>query len=85
MQVKQSFLLVCVLAVFLVAANSGCNNHDAIQNENVVPASAETIQPLLIGAKAPRITLLNADRKLFDLNAAMEKKPTVLVFYRGGW
>ncbi len=37
------------------------------------------------GAKVPILTLNAVDGKKYDLNAAVAKKPTVLIFYRGGW
>jgi len=50
------------------------------------PASSATaIRPLLIGAELPKLTLKTPDGGDFDLNAAVEAKPTVLIFYRGGW
>ena len=50
-----------------------------------IPKSAKGIRPLLIDAKAPRLVLSTADGAAFDVNAAIGEKPTVLVFFRGGW
>ena len=50
-----------------------------------VASSADTIRPLLIGAEVPQAALRAADGEAFDLVAAVKKKPTVLIFYRGGW
>jgi peroxiredoxin len=52
--------------------------------EGVAP-SAEEIRPLLIGARAPRPILRDKNDKEYDLGKAYSEKPTVLVFYRGGW
>ncbi len=49
------------------------------------PTSAEDIRPILIGAAVPKLTLTTMDGSPFDLNAAITEKPTVLIFYRGGW
>lgn len=49
------------------------------------PQKAEDISPLLYGEKIPAATLQNAFGEEFDLNRAVAEKPTVLVFYRGGW
>ncbi|WP_228409817.1 peroxiredoxin-like family protein [Chryseobacterium sp. T16E-39] len=51
----------------------------------VIPQKSEDISPLLIGEKIPVATLLDATGKSFDLNAAIAQKPTILIFYRGGW
>lgn len=55
------------------------------QNSDQVANSAQEIHPLLIGFAVPRLTLTKLDGHSFDLNAAMAEKPTVLIFYRGGW
>ncbi|ANI89593.1 antioxidant AhpC [Arachidicoccus ginsenosidimutans] len=50
-----------------------------------VPAKPEDISPLLDGEKIPMVNIPDAMGKNFDLNAAVAAKPTILVFYRGGW
>lgn len=50
-----------------------------------VPTQAEDICPIKIGSRLPRLTVETMDGKSFDLNAAIARKPTVLIFYRGGW
>ncbi len=47
--------------------------------------SADRIRPLLIGAEVPPLSLKTGDGAEFDLNAAIARKPTILIFYRGGW
>ena len=50
------------------------------------PASSPGgIRPLLVGAAVPKLELTATDGAPFDLNAALASKPTVLIFYRGGW
>lgn len=48
-------------------------------------ASAEEVSPLLIGANVPNLTLKPVKGEPFDLNAAIARQPTILIFYRGGW
>ena len=50
-----------------------------------IAASANEICPIKIGAKIPPLKLPAVDGNLFDVNAAFGQKPTVLIFYRGGW
>lgn len=50
-----------------------------------VPTDPGDIRPLLIGAKIPELTLKTVDGDPFDLNSAVSERPTLLVFYRGGW
>lgn len=48
-------------------------------------ATADAVKPALIGTQIPAVELRDVDGKPFDLQAALAKAPTVLVFYRGGW
>ncbi len=48
-------------------------------------ASAGDICPLLIGSPVPEVTVKTVAGESFDLNAAIGSKPTILIFYRGGW
>ncbi len=47
--------------------------------------TADAVTPALIGTQLPTVNLRDVDGKPFDLQAAVAKAPTVLVFYRGGW
>ncbi|OBX25230.1 peroxiredoxin [Gelidibacter algens] len=50
-----------------------------------IPANAEDISPLLIGETLPKAKLQDSKGNAFELNDILKTKPTVLVFYRGGW
>lgn len=57
-----------------------------VSNTNAqVPEKAEDISPLLIGEILPKANLVDADGKKILLKVVLAEKPTVLVFYRGGW
>ena len=43
------------------------------------------ISPLLIGEKIPNITLSDVSGKKINLLELASQKPSVIVFYRGGW
>jgi peroxiredoxin len=45
----------------------------------------EKINPITAGQVIPPISLKTLDGQQFDLNAFIAGKPTVLIFYRGGW
>jgi peroxiredoxin len=47
--------------------------------------SADNVTPLLIGQTAPNSTLQTVDGDPVSLKALTMQKPTVLIFYRGGW
>jgi len=50
-----------------------------------IPEKAEDISPLLIGETLPKASFQNTAGDFIDLSAILEERPTVLVFYRGGW
>jgi len=50
-----------------------------------VPKNAEDISPLLVGESIPDAMLLDYKGNQVALNSIIKNKPTVLVFYRGGW
>src|SRR5271170_7712211 len=50
-----------------------------------VAASAADVNPLAAGDNLPAVVLKTASGQPFDLKAEVAKKPTVLIFYRGGW
>lgn len=50
-----------------------------------IATSPETVRPLLNGMTVPAISVLDQAGKTVDLTATIKQKPTVLVFYRGGW
>lgn len=80
------FWLVGLLLVFGEAnASEDGSSAKAVDLAAGVAASAERIQPLRIGAKVSPLALQTPDGKAFNLSAAIEKKPAIVIFYRGGW
>ena len=75
MRLESRFL--CALGVLTLAGS--------LALAGPVAESAQQVQPLLIGAQMPDVTVKGADGKPFDLGAALAKQPTVLILYRGGW
>lgn len=66
------------------AATAGA--YDPAQMTYVPWKDASVIKPLPVGAKMPANRhVLTKEGKPFDLTAAVASKPTVLIFYRGGW
>ena len=65
--------------LFISLVFIGCTNQLSI------PLVAEDISPILIGEKLPNANFQNAEGKSVQLKTLLEEKPTVLVFYRGGW
>ncbi len=50
-----------------------------------IPEKAEDISPLLIGEMIPDIVLKSTDASDHSTLNIFSKKPSVLLFYRGGW
>jgi peroxiredoxin len=86
-QIRKSCGSVLLMAV-VVALGEGCEDRKdkTVEEETQsVARSAEETRPILIGAKVPELMLRTVDGKLFNLNEAIRNRPTVLIFYRGGW
>ena len=62
----------------------GLTQEDA-QTQPAVPSDAQQVQPLGEGQKAPAAVLRGPDSREVDLAALYSQKPSVLIFYRGGW
>ncbi|MEO6003242.1 MAG: peroxiredoxin-like family protein [Opitutus sp.] len=50
-----------------------------------LPLAPEAVKPLPSGTRAPTPELISADGSACDLSRLFREKPTVLIFYRGGW
>lgn len=74
-------LAVTILLFVFICSSMRIN----AQTASGIPAKPEDISPLLIGEKIPAIQTPDANGNNFDLNAAIAKQPTILIFYRGGW
>lgn len=49
------------------------------------PASASLVDPLKVGESAPQVTLRKPNGKEVETAELFARKPTLLIFYRGGW
>jgi peroxiredoxin len=67
------------ITLFLMALFS---NTTKAQN---IPSNAEDISPMLIGETLPNAHLQDTNGNDIELINILKTKPTVLVFYRGGW
>ena len=50
-----------------------------------IHSSADDVQPLLIGMKAPGFTVQDVENQTFRFESGAQDKPIVLTFFRGGW
>ncbi len=72
-------------ALALGSAVLGSEAQAARSQRGRVAESAEDVHPLLVGMRGPDVTLTTVDGKPLRLYDLLERKPSVLVFYRGGW
>lgn len=73
------YLVISVIALFFMSFLT----HDKVKT--IIPSKAEDISPLLIGESLPNANLQNLEGKDINLKDVLQLKPTVLLFYRGGW
>lgn len=71
------------LAAFVLVVCSGTVM--AAETREDIHDSAELVQPLMVGMKAPDFTVRDAENRVFDFKADAQTKPVVLTFFRGGW
>lgn len=75
------YLGFAVLFIIAVGQTLG----DSQGHHAKVADSAEDICPVLVGSAVPDVPLTTVEGEAFDLRAALTQKPTLLIFYRGGW
>lgn len=71
--------------VFSLLINQSVVEAQVANNAYTIPLKSTDISPLLNGEYIPEIKLKDASGKRIDLNQMVSEKPTILVFYRGGW
>ena len=79
MVIRKNLFLIAVCALLAVVPGG------VLRAESEVAQSAEEICPLLPGAKLPAVTLQRIDGSDLNLAEAVGRKPSILIFYRGGW
>ena len=71
-------LIMALLMGFSVVSMAGDKRED-------IHASAEDVQPLMIGMKAPEFTVRDVENQVVRFEPGAQVKPVVLTFFRGGW
>ncbi len=74
-----------LLAVISVAAFAKGGVVEAGVVEVGVAKSAEDVCPIKVGQTIPEASLRTIEGQLIQLKGLVGKKPTLLIFYRGGW
>ncbi len=78
-------LSLCLGGLSLQAQNKPSEGNGSSTRMVMAPAMPEDISPLLVGEKVPAMQLPDANGTMQNVNALIKAKPTILVFYRGGW
>ena len=76
---KKSGLFLSVLTLLFLFSAS------LFAQKTTVAGNAADTSPLKTGETLPNVTLKNVNGEAVDLNNLVSQKPTVLIFYRGGW
>jgi peroxiredoxin len=74
---KLNHFLCAVICVFTFNASA--------LDRTVIAESASDVTPLLNGQTIPNVTLKTAGGAPVSLRAIAMQKPTIILFYRGGW
>ncbi|MCV2886192.1 AhpC/TSA family protein [Aestuariibacter sp. AA17] len=61
------------------------STHAASSSRPAIAESAELVTPLLNGQTVSKATVKTADGAVVSLKAMFMQKPTIVLFYRGGW
>lgn len=56
-----------------------------VQQSSAIPSSPKEVCPLMPGMSVPAATLQATDGSEVNLAEAVRERPSILVFYRGGW
>ena len=71
--------------IFITALTLGVCFSSFALDRTTIAEDAEDVTPLLIGQKIPNSTLQTVEGDPVSLKALAMQKPTVLIFYCGGW
>ncbi|MCZ8529083.1 peroxiredoxin-like family protein [Alteromonas sp. PRIM-21] len=72
------------MAAMVFACITGISNVHALER-GTIAEDANSVTPLLNGQVAPKTTLKMADGSPVSLQALTMQKPSIVLFYRGGW
>ena len=76
---RKSLLLIILSLAFTGFATA------AFSAEHSAANAPFKICPLPLGSAIPDLPTRDLDGKPFDLTAALAEKPTILIYFRGGW
>ena len=81
--------LSCLAFVAFVGASGCSSSPEKVAGKDHDPAPvasrAEDVRPLEVGRKVPPARIYTIEGEAADIREVSRRKPTVLIFYRGGW
>ena len=80
---RKIFLISFIRVLFLVVVPGEIVT--AASQENPVPLTAQEVHPLAVGDSVPDGMLSTIKGKDVDFRKLISQKPSVVIFYRGGW
>lgn len=80
----KNWLMVTVIAISVLMSALMPTAAMAL-DRTIIADKAENVTPLLNGTDVPNVTVKTVDGSPVSLQALIMQKPTVLIFYRGGW
>jgi len=80
---RSNIALLILLILVLLSLGAAEKTPNPCRDKAVT--SPENICPVLVGTKIPDVKLQDINGNTVDLMKITQAKPTVLIFYRGGW
>ena len=77
------YLRLCALSLIVIFSLNQAIASDF--ERATIAEAAENVTPLLNGQTIPNVTLKTADGDPVSLRALAMQKPSIILFYRGGW
>lgn len=74
---KLALLIICTAFSFILPFSASAQSSYA--------EKATDVQPILTGTTIPNATVNTVDGEAVEIKDLISQKPTVLIFYRGGW
>ncbi len=83
--IKRHFQIALCGVLLLASVLQAQNENDNMRKQRQPADSPEEIRPLLVGQIIPDLEVKNLENQAVALRKAIAEKPTILIFYRGGW
>ena len=84
MKSKKITLIIAVLVLGVLLTSGATQEYKTSERARVYD-SPEKVCPVLVGTKIPDVALQDVKGDAVKLTERISQKPTVLIFYRGGW